>query len=301
MYDIIGDVHGHADQLEALLKKLGYNCKNGAYSHSERKLISVGDLCDRGPAQRRTIDIIRAMHEADQAYVIMGNHEFNAVAWATPNGQGGYLRKHDGKNFDQHKAFLLEAEQDHGWYASTIEWFKQLPIYLDLPELRTVHACWHEPSKAVLDRYTDANGILLPEAWLPANTKGHELHTAIEVLSKGWELDLPEGYQFLDKGNHPRTAIRTEWWRTDTTRYRDLAIGVDNLNELPEGNIPSADLPGYDGEKPLFVGHYWMKGEPSLQSPHIACVDWSVAANGLMAAYRFDGERELRDSGFVWV
>src|SRR5690554_7046201 len=76
MYDIIGDVHGHADQLEALLKKLGYNYKNGAYSHSERKLISVGDLCDRGPAQRRTIDIIRAMHEADQAHVIMGNHEF---------------------------------------------------------------------------------------------------------------------------------------------------------------------------------------------------------------------------------
>ena len=91
-----------------------------------------------------------------------------------------------------------------------------------------------------------------------------QLGLGVSGLSKGWELELPEGYEFLDKGNHPRTAIRTEWWRTDTTRYRDLAIGVDNLNELPEGNIPGADLPGYDGEKPLFVGHYWMKGKPAL-------------------------------------
>src|SRR5690554_1596715 len=271
MYDIIGDVHGHADQLEALLKKLGYNYKNGAYSHSERILISVGDLCDHGPAQRRTIDIIRAMHEAEQAHVIMGNHEFNAVAWATPDGNGDFLRPHTDKNYSQHREFLLEAEQDYGWYGSTMEWFKQLPIYVELPELRTVHACWHVPSKQVVDRYTDKNGILLPEAWVLAST-----------------------------------AIRTEWWREDTRRYRDLAIGVGNIDELPEGDIPGSALPGYassenESPKPLFIGHYWMNGTPSLQSPYITYVDWSVADNGLMAAYRFNGERELSNKGFVWV
>src|SRR5690554_2223859 len=263
MYDIIGDVHGHADQLEALLKKLGYNYKNGAYSHSERILISVGDLCDHGPAQRRTIDIIRAMHEAEQAHVIMGNHEFNAVAWATPDGNGDFLRPHTDKNYSQHREFLLEAEQDYGWYGSTMEWFKQLPIYVELPELRTVHACWHVPSKQVVDRYTDKNGILLPEAWVLASTKGHELFTAIEVVSKGWELQLPEGYYFLDKDQHPRTALRTEWWREVTRRYRDLEIGMGNIDELPEGDIPGSALPGYAGSenespKPLFIGHYWM-------------------------------------------
>jgi len=29
-YDIIGDVHGHAGQLEALLKELGHRSGNGA-------------------------------------------------------------------------------------------------------------------------------------------------------------------------------------------------------------------------------------------------------------------------------
>lgn len=301
MYDIIGDVHGHSERLEKLLKQLGYTHCNGAYRHSERRLISVGDLCDRGPTQRRTIDIIRAMQEAGQAQVIMGNHEFNAIAWATPDGQGDYLRRHTAKNEHQHKAFLQEAHQDLGWYADTIAWFKQLPLYLDLPELRTVHACWHQPSKAILDQYTNASGCLRDDVWLAANTKGHELFDAIEVLCKGWEVSLPPGYQFRDKDNHVRSAIRTEWWRDDAKSYRHLAIGVDDLDALPESDIPGAALPGYDGAKPLFVGHYWMKGEPRLQSPHIACVDWSVADKGVMVAYRFDGERELQESRFVWV
>ncbi|MFZ7114738.1 MAG: phosphoesterase, partial [Bacteroidota bacterium] len=36
MYDIIGDIHGHADKLEELLKKLGYSKKKKEFSHSER-------------------------------------------------------------------------------------------------------------------------------------------------------------------------------------------------------------------------------------------------------------------------
>ena len=44
MTDFIGDIHGHADKLEQLLSKLGYEKKNGTYSHSESKMIFVGDL-----------------------------------------------------------------------------------------------------------------------------------------------------------------------------------------------------------------------------------------------------------------
>ena len=32
-YDIIGDVHGQIGKLEALLKKLGYRVKDGAWRH----------------------------------------------------------------------------------------------------------------------------------------------------------------------------------------------------------------------------------------------------------------------------
>ncbi len=289
MYDIIGDIHGQADKLEALLSNMGYEEVNGVYQHPERTLISVGDLVDRGSQQRLSVDIIRRMVESGNALCIMGNHEFNAVAWATQDKNGNYLREHSQKNFEQHEAFLKEAEQDPTWYADTIAWFKTLPMYLDLPNLRVVHACWHRPSLEVLSNYA-TNGVLHEDAWVPANTKHHELFNAIEVLCKGWEVTLPEGYSFLDKSKHRRTEIRTRWWREAHPHYRELAIGVDDINNLPDAKIPGAAMPGYDNKKPLFIGHYWMQGKPCVQTDHIACVDWSAGKDGPMVGYRLNGQ-----------
>ena len=50
MYDIIGDIHGHADTLIQLLQKLGYKKnKQGAFQHPTRKVFFVGDFIDRDP------------------------------------------------------------------------------------------------------------------------------------------------------------------------------------------------------------------------------------------------------------
>ncbi len=35
-YDLIGDIHGHADELVALLKLLGYQPSGGVYRHLDR-------------------------------------------------------------------------------------------------------------------------------------------------------------------------------------------------------------------------------------------------------------------------
>ena len=40
-YDVIGDIHGHADKLTALLRKMGYRHHLGAWRHPERTV----DLC----------------------------------------------------------------------------------------------------------------------------------------------------------------------------------------------------------------------------------------------------------------
>ncbi|WP_417689393.1 metallophosphoesterase [Pseudidiomarina sp.] len=299
MYDIIGDVHGHADKLEALLRKMGYRERDGVWRHPERKLISVGDLVDRGTQNRRTVDIVRAMQEAGEALVIMGNHEFNAVAWATYDEHGEPLRPHSPHRFEQHEAFLREAEAAPEWYQRTLAWFRSLPLYLELPELHVTHACWHEPSRQIIDAHTDENGALLDHAWQLGARRGHELYDAIEVMAKGWEIELPEGYSFRDKSQHERFHIRTQWWRDDSRLYRDIALGVDDVSNLPSGEVPGSALPGYDHAKPLFLGHYWMKGQPCLQSAKIACVDWSAGKGGPMVAYRFDGESELSNDKFV--
>ncbi len=63
MYDFIGDIHGHADKLEALLEKMGYSKKDGVYQHSTRKAFFVGDYIDRGPKIREPLEIVRGMIE----------------------------------------------------------------------------------------------------------------------------------------------------------------------------------------------------------------------------------------------
>ena len=105
-YDLIGDIHGHADAPRRLLIKLGYSEVYGAFRHDSRKVIFVGDFVDRGPDQREALRIARNMCEAGAASAVLGNHEFNAIAWATPNDDGGFLRKHSEKNASQHAAFL---------------------------------------------------------------------------------------------------------------------------------------------------------------------------------------------------
>jgi len=52
-YDVIGDVHGQNLKLKALLVKLGYRVRHGAWRHPEgRVAVFVGDLIDRGGRAR---------------------------------------------------------------------------------------------------------------------------------------------------------------------------------------------------------------------------------------------------------
>ena len=132
-YDIIGDVHGHADRLTKLLTALGYKWNAGSWRHSSRTAIFVGDFVDRGPEQLTTLRLVRDMVEAGSAQAIMGNHEFNAIGWATLDGDTGrHLRPRHGrkgeKNASQHAAFLAEVGQDSAEHRYWIDWFLDLPL-----------------------------------------------------------------------------------------------------------------------------------------------------------------------------
>ena len=52
---------------------------------------------------------------------------------------------------------------------------------------------------------------------------------------------------------------------------------------------------------PVFVGHYWLQGEPHALSDKVACLDCSVAKGGKLAAYRWDGEGTIDPAKFAWV
>jgi len=93
-FDVIGDIHGHADALIPLLRAMDYRERDGIYRHASRTAIFLGDFVDRGPSQREVLLIGRAMVEAGAARAVMGNHEFNAIAYAKLDNRGEFLRPH---------------------------------------------------------------------------------------------------------------------------------------------------------------------------------------------------------------
>ncbi|MGJ4970847.1 polynucleotide kinase-phosphatase [Bradyrhizobium sp. HKCCYLRH1073] len=89
-FDIIGDVHGCADELQALLAKLGYQVRwrddDGRRAVSVtppagRKLVFVGDLVDRGPQSPDVLRIVMGMVSAGTAYAVQGNHDRKFGRW----------------------------------------------------------------------------------------------------------------------------------------------------------------------------------------------------------------------------
>lgn len=79
-FDIIGDIHGCADEMKALVEKLGYvvtgEGENLRARHAEgRTLVFVGDLVDRGPAVTETLAFVMPLVASGDALCVQGNHE----------------------------------------------------------------------------------------------------------------------------------------------------------------------------------------------------------------------------------
>lgn len=307
-YDIIGDIHGQADKLHALLAHMGYEDRGGAYRHPDRTAIFVGDFIDKGPQQLDSVATVRRMVRAGTAQAVMGNHEFNAIAWHTPDPDlpGEYLRQHGGSwgngNREQHAAFLKEVEGKPSLHAEVIDWFMTLPLWLDLPGIRVVHACWHDGYMTQLKRHLTPANQLTPELMVSASRDGRMEYVAVEGLTKGLEVCLPNGHSFNDKYGHPRRNVRIQWWDANATTYRELALCSDVLRrQLPSIPLSHDARSAYDNTKPVFFGHYWMRGEQKTQTPMAACVDYSAADDGPLVAYRWDGETALINDNFQQV
>lgn len=220
-FDVIGDIHGCAEELDALLDALGYRGDGEAYRHDSRRAVFVGDLIDRGPEQLRVLQTVKAMVDAGSAQMVLGNHEFNALAYATqwPHGSGKYLRAHDdatdpwsAMNEQQHREFLEQLTEDQR--AHFLGWLWTQPLWLDLGGLRVVHACWHQDSIGVLQQELGGDRFTSVDQLVRACTEGDPLFLAVETLLKGPDISLTAHGQapYIDKDGHPRRKARLRWW-----------------------------------------------------------------------------------------
>lgn len=304
-YDLIGDVHGCGATLAALLEKLGYHLRSGVYRHPRRRVIFLGDLIDRGPRIRLAVNIARRMVEAGEAHIVLGNHEYNALAYCGRDPEGGFLRAHT----PRHNRIIkdtLEQYSDHlNEWDDTLAWFMQIPLFLERDGLRVVHACWDQ---SLIDafRHEHPDGRM-DDAFLRESAKhGTQAFAIMDRLTRGSHLMLPDNLEIHSGDGFRRRSFRTHFWARDPHTYGDVVFQPDNLpgdlelRSLSDSERARLSYYGPD-EPPLFIGHYWCEGIPALPAPNVACLDYSAVKFGRLVAYRWSGEARLDANHFVWL
>jgi len=271
--DVVGDVHGHADQLLRLLVKLGYERRSsgGSFAHPDgRTVVFVGDLINRGPASSAVIDIVRGMSDAGSALAVLGNHEFNLLS-ATVVGDKKVQKK----------------------YREHLDWFRTLPFSLEVGGIRVVHAVWHPTSLKVI-----AGRTCIDEDFMQrAITKGTPQHEAVQTVLKGIKVPIPRDQVYLDRFGVRRSRGRIRWWLDPQgLTYADLLF-PSYAGACAKSRPSVADLadsePYQSGDPAVFIGHYCLPvSEPKIHG-NVACVDGCVTCDGVLWAYRYSGERIL--------
>ena len=69
-----------------MLRHLGYEETKSGYQHDSRRVIFLGDFIDRGQKLREhkeLLGIVMEMVRSGNALSVIGNHEFNALAYHT--------------------------------------------------------------------------------------------------------------------------------------------------------------------------------------------------------------------------
>ncbi len=296
--DVVGDIHGFGDELVTLLVLMGYvEHEPYNFSHPEgRKVLFIGDYIDRGIRIMKTLRIVRNMQESGNAIALMGNHEFNFLCYTYKDADGKTFRDMNKKTCKEtFTDVALDDELD-----IYLDWMARLPLFFENDSCRGVHAHWDKKS---IDIIRERGIPKLDEQGLRNLHADEELLKAYETVLKGAEVKIDEAYQYRDKEGKHRAEARIKWW----TAHQGTTMG-EHFASIPNDYIDKPYLStssefilhyGHD-EKPVFFGHYWLSHtEINIQRNNVCCIDFSIAKDGLLAAYRFSGEETLLTENLV--
>jgi len=297
-WDLIGDIHGHAEELRTLLGMLGYVRVHGHYRHPEgRRVIFLGDYVDRGPRIREVLEIVRGMVEADSAQAILGNHEINAMRFHAIGKSGKPLLSHTPAKIRQLQATpdqFPDLDEKREW----LRWFSGLPLFVERDGLRAIHACWDEEAVAHLREIGPLEGETLEIHSL----RGNREQALLRRIISGPEGMLPSGVRNETFDGTMRREFRVRWW--DDLRGVTCRNAIFPYDErVPDVAPHSMPDTGYaDAAPPVFFGHYALKdARPGPIRGNLACLDYGMGKGGSLVAYRWDGERVLDAGKFLAV
>ena len=322
--DIVGDIHGEIEALRQLLAHLGYDDAGG---HPEgRRLVFVGDFCDRGPDSPAVLRLVLPMLAGGQALAVLGNHEINLLRGDAKDGSGWYFDSRMASDAPRYAPFARLPMEEA---PAMLEQLGRLPIALERADLRVVHAAWMAPqiataraltagsARGAYDEYEDlaARQALASnvagrvqqerEQWphsledhdrrppfLPAHSErelGKSMVNPLKVLTAGVERECRTPFY---AGGKWRFVERVAWWND------------------------------YADEQAVIVGHYWRRLQPGDAPAHgpqaenlfghtaplawhglrgnVFCVDYSVGGRWLARHQGEDPARRFKLAAMRW-
>lgn len=269
--DVIGDEHGEIRPLRRLLKLLGYNDRG---EHPEgRRLVFVGDLTDRGEDSPAVLELVRAWVARGQAQCLLGNHELNLLRQELKDGNAWFMdpthpEQQHGGEFAHSKA-APEHLKDK-W----LEFLATLPLALERPDLRVVHAAWVAGAVEALRHST---GSIL-DVYRAYERQTHA-QLALEGITGRAKRERDEWKGALRKRDDTVPLLRAvgecDERQQMANPVRVVTSGVERLASTPFWSSGQWRMcvrvrwwDEYDEAVPVIVGHYWRRFRPITASDH---------------------------------
>ena len=220
-FDIIGDVHGCAHELDRLLRRLGWHVRTEAAEHPEgRTAVFVGDLVDRGPSSVKVLRLVMGMAEAGTALAVPGNHDVRLAErlLAGPSGTDGRPTRG-----------LQEVQAHSPWFRARVARFVEgLPghLRLDGGRLIVAHAGLRESLHEDFSKASRRVAIF-----------GE--HTGAEPSGRLIRRDWAAEYEGRARVVHGHTRVREPQWRNRTI---DIDTGCAKGGRLTALRYPELEL-----------------------------------------------------------
>ena len=265
-YYVVADVHGYYTYLVRALSEAGF------FEETEPcKLIVCGDLLDRGPEARETVEFMLRLLAEDRLIYVLGNHEELLVQCLHEISHGGIHEIASGMSHHSHNMTWDTLLQLSG--------MEESEAYRAPGELvsRVVNSPLYRELLPVCVDYFETPHYIFTHGWLPSH-------------AEGWKPHIQYGYD-----PEWRDADETEWKRARWYNGMELAC-LHHVTEAGKTVVCGHWHTSFGHSKIARLCSEW--GKDAIFTPFsaegILAIDACAAASGFInCAVIEDGDCEL--------
>ena len=262
--DIVGDIHGEVDALRHLLQHLGYNQQG---EHPEgRTLVFVGDFCDRGPDSPAVLALARQLVQSGRALAVLGNHEINLLREDPKDGSGWFFDARLARDQERYAPFSRPTATERSEIG---EFLSGLPIGLERPDLRVIHAAWQEPQIGAIRPLPLGSVRAEYDQW---ETLGQE-EARRNRLADRMAAELLEWPHGLENNEHRPPFLQAHGeYEASKQMFNPLKVLTSGVEAMGTSTFFAGGkwrfvqrVPWwntYTDSTPVVIGHYWRRLRP---------------------------------------